>query len=245
MTLNQIISRVEQLVLSHRQLNHFYYGEALKALDDEEVRYPAVFMDVDRSNIDRDNHLHTYSVTLTVCDLVSVAANASGNEQDVQSDLALICEDLFSMLHYSGWTDWDVRMTAPVQYFRDRFVDEVGSAVMTLDISVMYSADRCAVPSDYNFVESHPDGVQFDPVYRDYRTYPYIYSGQGTEGSSITVASLVGATVLLMVKGDKIHPPISSNPAPGQYVLDADTGLLTFGNDINEGETIQVIYRKL
>jgi hypothetical protein len=244
MTLNQIISRIEQLVLSHRQLHHFYYGEVVNALDNGDINYPAVFMDVVRSSIDRDQRLHTYSVSLTVCDLVSVAANASGNEQDVQSDLALICEDLFAMLHYNGWQDWDVRMTAPIQYFRDRFVDEVGAAVMSFDVSTIYTADRCAVPSDYNFVGNQPDGIQYDPQYKDYRTWPYVYYGQGTEGQSITIASLVGATVLLLVKGDKIHTLTGVPPEPGQYTLDTATGLLTFGNDINEGEPILIIYRK-
>ena len=213
-------------------------------MDNSDLNYPAVFMDVQNSTIDRTQKLHQYAVTLTVCDLVSVAANAGGNEQDVLSDLALICEDLFAMLHYEGWKDWDVVMTSPVQYFRDQFVDEVGAAVMTFNIATIYKADRCAVPSDYNFVENAPTDVQYDPIFKDYRTWPYIYTASGTEGFSVTIASLVGASILLLVKGDKVHTPVSANPAPGEYVLNETTGTLTFGNEINELETIQIIYRK-
>jgi hypothetical protein len=78
----------------------------------------------------------------------------------------------------------------------------------------------------------------------DYRTFPYVYIGQGTEGQSITISELIGATVILVIKGDKIHLPTVNNPLPGQYMADVLTGLLTFGNDINEGEPIQIIYRK-
>jgi hypothetical protein len=70
-----------------------------------------------------------------------------------------------------------------------------------------------------------------------------IYTADGTEGTSKTYSVLIGKTVLLCFLGDKILKPVSSSPTPEQYVFDDTTGAITYGTDLQNLQTAQIIYR--
>jgi hypothetical protein len=70
-----------------------------------------------------------------------------------------------------------------------------------------------------------------------------IYTANGTEGTSKTYSVLVGKTILLSFLGDKILAPVASSPTPEQYVFDDSTGEITYGTDLQDTQTTQIIYR--
>lgn len=71
----------------------------------------------------------------------------------------------------------------------------------------------------------------------------YTLTPTGSEGSTITVPELVGMTILLCFKGDKQLTYVASAPTANQYSFDAATGIVTFGNELENDQVVQIIYR--
>lgn len=145
-TLNQILKRLEKIVRSHKQVNSYYFGDALKRLESGRVKYTSCFVDFLGSRIDRDSKLTTHSFEILLADLVDVSRAAKDNEVEVFSDLTSIAEDIVAILNHPGFDDWEISNVASLGYFREKFTDETAAVRMTVDISIPYLANRCQIP---------------------------------------------------------------------------------------------------
>lgn len=156
MTLNQLIRRIEIIAKSHKQIGYFYYGDPVWWLskEDERISYPACIVDINRSTIDKEQHLNRYQVEVTLCDLVNVSDGSGLNEVEVFSDLTSVAEDLVSMFSSPAFqNDLTVGESAGVEYFRDKFEDVTAAVKFTIEIATNYDSNRCQVPAleDYEF----------------------------------------------------------------------------------------------
>lgn len=68
-----------------------------------------------------------------------------------------------------------------------------------------------------------------------------VYTGIGTEGSTITIPALLGKQVLMIGREMGIIYEVGSSPASNEYTWD-DTDIV-LGTDINAGERIIILYR--
>jgi hypothetical protein len=68
-----------------------------------------------------------------------------------------------------------------------------------------------------------------------------IYTGLGTEGSTITIAALLGKQVLMIGREMGIIYEVGSSPTSNEYTWD-DTNI-ELGTAINTGERIIILYR--
>lgn len=234
LTLNQVIKRIETLALNHRQLNHFFVGDPVEYLTNGDVRYPACFLELQGSRIDKEARQTIFSFRFWLCDLEDIAIDSSANEIELQSDLTSICEDIVAMLAFTEYTDWDVFTPGNIQYFKDKFEDLVIAAAMTIEIGVRFDANRCQVPTDLTF-----------EIDKEMIIQNYIYTGTGSEGTSVTIASLVSKNILMLFKGDKLLTPTSGTPGVNEYRYTYTTGGFEFGNDIESGQVIQILNKNL
>lgn len=149
-TLNQLVAKVAELALSHRQIASAWCGDVSEFLRREDVKYPALFFDYPTNRIDRSQRLTIYTLEFWLCDRTGVAEIAKKNEIEVHSDLTLIAEDLIASLCHPE-LDWLAGDSAPGTYHREQFEDWVAAYRFQFDLGILYTSDRCRIPSDYLF----------------------------------------------------------------------------------------------
>ena len=243
MTLNQVIQRLEQLALSHKQLNHFFFGEIVEWLANGDLRYPCCFAEINQSLISKDENQTIYSFDIWFLDLVNIDIQTSENEIEVMSDLTSIAEDYIAMLNFSDYQDdWTIGTTYQLQYFREKFEDLTIAVKFTVTIGVDNTTDRCQVPAEGVTFESgtaYPPQIQI----QENTVYTYTYPATGAEGYTLSIATLVNQDLLLVFVGDKRLTMVSSSPAVNEYMYNAALGLFTFGVDLQDGQIVQILYR--
>jgi hypothetical protein len=154
LTLKQIISRLEELALSHLQVNHFFCGAADEFLDDADVVYPAIFAELKPDNsINLTNRVTNYNFTFYVLDLLDVSDNALQNQWEISSDLTQIAQDYLAMLYDTSYTDWDINDSYNIEIKKYQLQDLCGGIKVDVTIGSKFDADRCQVPTDYTFAD--------------------------------------------------------------------------------------------
>jgi hypothetical protein len=245
MTLNAVVNRLESLALSHRQINHVFFGEVVEFLANGDIQYPACCFDINNSVISREEHLTKFNFEIWFLDLVDIDILANGNQLDVLSDLTNIAQDYLAMLFFVDYQDdFTITPSSNIEYFREKFEDLTIAAKITVTVAVDFTADRCAVPA--SGVTFEP-GTQYGPSVRiDANTvYNYMYQANGTEGTSMTFASLVNKNIVLMLLGDKslTVKTTAGDPGVNQYKYNSATGTFTFGVELQQDQIIQILYR--
>lgn len=242
MTFNQVVQRLEALGLSHKQINHVFFGEVVEWLHNGDIRYPAMCFDINNSVLSKEDKQMKYTFEIWFLDLVDIDVLANGNQLDVMSDLTQIAGDYMAMLNFVDYQD-DLTIVPSynVEYYREKFEDLTIAVKTTVTIGVDYLSDRCAVPASGVIFEP---GQPYSPSIQIQNgvVYNYIYTGTGTEGTQITVATLAGKEILIVFLGDKRLTP---GTGPNGYVYTSGTGNFTFGVDIQPEQNIQIVYRNI
>ena len=154
MTLKQIILRLEELALSHRQVNHFFCGAADEFLDDADVVYPAIFAELKPDNsINLSNRVTNYNFTFYVLDLLDVSDNALQNQWEISSDLTQIAQDYLALIYDTTYTDWEINDSYNIEIKKYQLQDLCGGIKVDVTIGSKFDADRCQVPTDYAFAD--------------------------------------------------------------------------------------------
>ena len=188
LTLNQIVSRIRTLALSHKQINSFYFG-ALPEFDaNGEIQYPACFLEMQPGSISKTERLQFFNFRLYLLDLVPESTNSEQNETDVLSDMASVLADMMAMLNYSDYQDdWIISPTANVVPVEEFLNDSDAGCYSDIQIGVDFLADRCQVPAD---------DVTFETDIDMARTKIINYTASGLTDSPFTVSDIAGKIVL-------------------------------------------------
>lgn len=238
LTLNQVIKRLETLALAHRQINHFFIGNIDEFLNDQDVQYPAIFCEVKPGSVSKTMKRTVYNFTFYFLDLLAISSESLRNEWEVKSDMMSVAQDYLAMMFYTEYQDsWYPTGENGMELHDFKLHDLCAGCSVNIGIGVRFSANRCQVPVD---------GIEFETDNTDTMVQIYTYTGAGTEGDSLTVGTLVGKKILMAFKGDKSLEVITAGtPTNEQLKYTAPTGNLTFGNDIEQGQFIQILWRNL
>lgn len=243
MTLNQVLKKLEQLALSHQQINYFFFGDIVEWLANGDLRYPSCFVEIVKCEINKDDKQTKYNFNIWFLDLINVSTEALNNEQDCMSDLTSIAEDYLAMLNYSGYQDlWTINTSYDLEYFSEKFEDLTVAVRTSVSIGVDYLSDRCAVPADDVVFEP---GSPFETItFNQDSVLKYVYVGTDTETTTKVIPELIGKTLLLVFVGQNLSTP-SSLPIPSmqEYYFDAVTGSLTLPLELQEQQKLQILYR--
>lgn len=225
LTLNQIVKRLETLALSHDQINHFYFGE-VHEFDAEDISYPACFLEMQPSVVNRAGHLTTYNFRVYFLDLVKVSEGTEENETEVLSDMAAVMQDFLAMIMYHEYQDtWMIGDSVNFVPVTEVLNDMDAGVVADIAVSVEFLADRCQVPAD---------NVDFDNTFDMSRTKIVTYDATGSEGNSWNVPVIAGKIVIAAYRAGQykrilITTPDSEEIQLGGTVLDDDRGIAATG----------------
>ena len=243
MTLNQVVKKLEQLALSHQQINHFYFGDIVEWLANGELRYPCCFAEINKSEINKDDKQTKYNFDIWFLDLQDSNTDKDSNEVDLMSDLTSIAEDYLAMLNYTGYQDLlTINTSYELEYFREKFEDLTVAVRTNVIIGVDYLSDRCAVPADDVVFEP---GSPFETItFNQDSVLKYVYVGTASETVTKIIPELINKTLLLVFVGQNLSTP-SGLPVPSmqEYYFDATTGSITLPLELQQFQKLQILYR--
>lgn len=202
------------------------------------VDYTAMFVDVNNGRISADAKEITFDFEIMLCDLADVSVDAKQNEIEVLSDLSSIAADYKAMISFSDYLeDWEIDDVAGLRFLKEESEDIVLAVLMSISVSTAFDNNRCDVPAD---------GVSFETPQNNSIVNNYTYKGNGTEGTTLIVTALQNRIPLFVLKGNNPLMRVYVDPAdvtPEQFTFDPATTEFKFGNDIEDQQVIQILYR--
>jgi hypothetical protein len=146
LTFNQVLQRIKQISLSHKQVRNYYYGKPTDFLTEKTTQYTSVFLQDNNGVISIDTKTQTLNFKLFVLDLVNVSEDTLANLQDVQSDCLEIAKDLIALMDDDNYDDWALTSENNYELLFEEFDDLVGGVVVDIAIRIPYLKDKCAIP---------------------------------------------------------------------------------------------------
>lgn len=146
MTLNQIIKRIRQTALAHKQIKNFYTGLVADLLTDKTTRYASAFLQDDGGTISASTAATKINFKLFLIDLVHVSADAKDNEQDVHSDMLSVAIDMMAELSKPAFNDWKISKDNSVQFLVEEQGDMFAGVSVDFSVEIMFTQNICQIP---------------------------------------------------------------------------------------------------
>lgn len=155
-SIKQLIKEVEAICTAHAQVKSFHYGEVARVLNQFDIEYTTVIMNVVRSGVNRDSN--DISIELLVLDKTT----ATPNDQillDVENTTYRIIRDIVNTIGYS--TRWrlfsDLLAQGTTQKIYDTTADKVSGHSLSLTLKMYSDESICDLPMfDYDFDQPIP-----------------------------------------------------------------------------------------
>lgn len=138
-SLNQIIKKIQDYGNQHPQIKYVYFGEFFDKLEDTDVTYPALFIDLGNANISAKQI--TYNIEMYFMDRHLVEADAL----EVLSDQTRIAEDIVALIRDNA-NEWIVNEAISVEYFRESSPDYLAGCKLTVLLTLPSINNRCQIP---------------------------------------------------------------------------------------------------
>lgn len=139
MTLNNIIQTIKSYGESHPQINYVYFGEFSDKLDDEDVTYPAMFIDLDNASVLAKQISYTFNIYLLDRHLQETDA------LEVLSDMGLVAEDIVARLRTPS-NEWVTSDNLPLTFFRESDPDFLAGVRIDATLTLPSLNNRCQIP---------------------------------------------------------------------------------------------------
>ena len=139
MTLNQIITQIKSYGVNHPQINYVLFGEFADKLDDEDVTYPAMFIDLQSANFSAKQLSYVFNIYLLDRHLQETDA------LEVLSDMSLVAEDMVALFR-APTTTWVVDNSIPLQFFREADPDFLAGVRIDVTLTLPSLNNRCQIP---------------------------------------------------------------------------------------------------
>lgn len=215
LTLNNVITRLRTLALSHDQINHFYFGDPHE-FDVSDVSYPACFLEMGTGVVDRATHQTTFNFRVYFLDLVKVSTDTEGNETEVLSDMASVMQDFLAMAMFHDYEDtWEIGDTSNFVAMTEALNDMDAGVVVDMAVKIDFLADRCQVPAD---------DITFETGFDMSRTKIVTYDATGSEGNSWSVPVIAGKIVLAAYRSSA-YRRVTTTTADAEEIQLAGTSL--------------------
>jgi hypothetical protein len=154
MTLNQTVARIKSICEAHQQINTFFAGREDEFFALDRVFAAACLEFPDNEAIQRGATI--LPMRLYFFDRVvqgGATSDNSYNEQEVISDMREVALDIFSQMRFQNFDPiWNVREDANIgAYMYEAGEDYLAGVILDFSIKNPFSADRCAVPSNFAY----------------------------------------------------------------------------------------------
>lgn len=234
MTLNNVLKRIENLSLGHKQIRTFRKGFVSDFFADKTAKYPAVCLQDNGGSISLSGHAATLNYRMFIADLVNVSADAQTNEQDVQSDMVSIAMDLLAQMNNGNYDDWKISADNTVQLFAENDNDMQAGCVIDFTVRFPYTQNICQIPTDI---------TDYIPIDNEMKyVYDIKYIATGSEGTTLSIPEIIGKRILLITRESSPIYKVSNAPNGSEYTWN-DT-VITLGATVaNPGERFLILYR--
>jgi hypothetical protein len=145
MTLNEIVQAIKTLGDDHRIIQTTANSTAIDALDTE-LTYPVMTFTIDTARV--NGQVIVYDVAMFFFDRLM---QGNDNEREVQSDQLEIAKDIIAQLRWGG-QPFAINDAANITMFTDSTPELLAGVNVTLSIEIPFASDRCAAPSDYDYI---------------------------------------------------------------------------------------------
>lgn len=240
MTLNNVVNRIKQIALAHKQVRNFQQGLVQDFLTDHKTKYPSVFLQDNGGKISISGSATVLSYRMFLMDLVHVSEDSKQNEQDVQSDMVSIAIDLIAQMNNPNYDDWHISTDNNLQLVREEENDLYAGCIVDFSVSIMFTQDRCQVPSDLVIDITNDTSMK--------SLFDKIYIATGNEGNTLTtdgatpnIPEINGKKILLITREQSPIYKVSNSPDSTEYTWD-DTNVI-LGTVTNPGERFLILYR--
>jgi hypothetical protein len=90
----------------------------------------------------------TLSYRFYFVDVVDTSENTKQNEQDVQSDMFSVAEDIITEMGAGNYTDWVISTENNVQFVVEESDEQYAGVIVDISIRKMFKQNRCEVPTN-------------------------------------------------------------------------------------------------
>ncbi len=147
MTLNQILSQLNQIADNHQLINTFGFGDIWEIATSGDIMYPMMWATMENVQISTSAKTETYNFSLYFMDVVK---NGEINETEVLSDQLSIAKDVLAQLKHPNY-DWSFDANnSSLEDFTERFTDSVAGWKMTISLVLPFDSNRCVMPYEGN-----------------------------------------------------------------------------------------------
>lgn len=233
MTVNQVIKRIRELTLAHKQIRAFRKGLVTDFFADKTAKYPAALLQDLGGNISLSGHSTTINYRLFLVDLVHVSADTKENEDDVMSDMVSIAMDLLAQFNNGNYDDWKVSTDNSLEFVKEGDNDLYEGIVMDFSVRIMYEQNICQVPTDITDYTPTDESMKY--------IYDVKYTATGAEGNTLDIEEIKGKKILFITRGNAIIYKTSSAPASNEFVWNDE--VITLGAVTTANEPYLILYR--
>lgn len=233
MTLNQVINRIKQLSLGHKQVREFRKGLVTDFFADKKTKYPAACLQDLGGNISLSGHATLLNYRLFILDLVNVSQDTKLNEIEVLSDTVSIAMDLLAQMNNGNYDDWKISPDNALQLVVEAENDMLAGCVIDFSVRIMYEQNICQIPTEI---------TDYIPTDSDMKyVYDESYVATGSEGVTLSIPAIVGKKVLFITRGNASIYKVSNTPSSSEYTW--NDVIVSLGAVTNPGERFLILYR--
>lgn len=144
MTLNSVVKRIKEIVISHGQIKSFGSGFITDFLTEKTTKYAASFLQSTGGSISTSGRATTLNFTLFFLDLAHVSSDAKENELSAQSDMLSVAMDIITKM--KQYTDWAIGDSNTIRLIAEGESDIVAGCSVDISIRIMYKQNICEIP---------------------------------------------------------------------------------------------------
>jgi hypothetical protein len=164
LTINQIDREFRYIATQHRQINDYYFGEFVDAINKEQApKYPYLIVTLQPASMN-DSEVNVNAI-ITLCDQYTMGNNDMIRE--IHSDCLQILNDIRVTMKQERWVNnADISTNISTEPFINRGHDMTAGWSMSVQISVFDAENWCNIPYDnYDFENgTQPPIIECLPV---------------------------------------------------------------------------------
>jgi hypothetical protein len=202
-------------------------------LVDHKTKYPSIFLQDNNGSISLKGAKTSLNYTLYFLDLVHILSDEKANEDDVQSDMVSIAQDVLTQMNNGNYDDWKVSSDNSFRLVVEEDNDLIAGCVLDITIDVPFTQNVCAVPSNLIITPIEND--------KDVKVYDLIYTATGSEGSNLTLLEIQGKKIVFASRESSVLYQVSNLPESTEFTFNGT--VLGLGFDAGVNERFLILYR--
>ena len=141
LTINQIVKSIRDYANNHAQIKYVFFGAIYDRLSKQDVKYPALFFDIESSRILAKQTELRFSLYF----LDRQLQETEGLE--VMSDMLLVAQDIVAQLR-NNQNLYDVSEIIPLDFLIETDPDYLAGVKITISLTIPNINNRCIIPTN-------------------------------------------------------------------------------------------------